>query len=84
MNAYKNLAGNKGVTAYKCGDDSIRVRFDTTKVYIYDHKYTGKQHVETMKALAMKGLGLNKYIDDQEVKDKYSVYIDQPQILVRL
>jgi len=75
MKSYKNLAGNIGVCSYENGADSIRVKFHTRKTYIYDHKNTGAEHVNQMKELAVKGFGLNNYINDV-VKDQYAFALD--------
>jgi len=75
MKIYKNLAGNVGVCAYEFRDNSIRIKFHTRKVYIYDHKYTGEEHVDKMKTLAIQGHGLNNYINEHVI-DKYAAYLD--------
>lgn len=76
MNTYRNMSGTKGVSEYELGEESIRLKFDTTKVFIYDYKYTGKEQVEKMKILAHQGVGLNQYINQNVIKDKYSAYLD--------
>lgn len=75
MEVYKNLAGNIGVCEYEFGDKNIRVKLHTRQTYIYDYKYTGESHVEQMKVLACKGVGLNDYINEN-VNDQYAYALD--------
>lgn len=63
MVRYKNSSGKSGITAYEIGHDYIKVKFDGTyKIYQYSYRRAGKDHVENMKSLALKGSGLNSYI----------------------
>lgn len=63
MRRYLNLNGDSGVTHYEIGADYIRVRFRGDKPpYRYSYARAGKQHVETMKALAAAGRMLGTYI----------------------
>lgn len=72
MKTYKNLSGNSGVVAYEVGKTFIKLKFEgESGVYIYDYKRPGRQVVEQMKALALKGEGLSTYIS-QEVGANYS------------
>jgi len=70
MPLYKNLSGISGIKAYELGDDYIIVAFHKESIYLYDYEKPGKQHVEKMKKLAEKGLGLNTYIS-QEVHGEF-------------
>lgn len=61
---YKNLNGDSNVFAYEIGNNYISVIFnDTKKVYIYSYFKADPHHVETMKRLAIRGYGLNSYIN---------------------
>lgn len=61
---YKNLNGDSNVFAYEIGDNYISVIFHgTNKVYRYSYSKAGPRHVETMKRLAIRGYGLNSYIN---------------------
>jgi hypothetical protein len=72
MKTYKNLSGNSGVVAYEAGRTYIKIKFEgESGIYIYDYKRPGKQAVEKMKALALKGEGLSTYIS-QEVGTNFS------------
>ncbi len=71
MERYKNLGGNSGVSAYKIGDDWIRVEFSDRSLYLYNYQSAGRQNIETMKSLALSGRGLNSFINTN-VKRKYS------------
>lgn len=63
MERYRNLGRDSGVVAYEIVSDSIRVKFDTGAVYSYSYRKAGSGHVEQMKALAQRGMGLNSYIN---------------------
>ena len=72
MKTYKNLSGDSGVVAYEIGKTFIRVKFaGESGIYTYDHKRPGKDPVEKMKALALKGKGLSTFIS-QHVGTNYS------------
>lgn len=70
MERYKNRSGRSGISAYEIGSDYIRVRFSSGDTYQYSYRKAGQSHVETMKALASVGSGLNSYINSY-VKFKY-------------
>jgi hypothetical protein len=73
MKKYENKSDISGVVAYEIDEDRIRVLFkDNDTVYTYSYRSAGQQHVEIMKALAKKGIGLSTYIS-QHVHDKYEV-----------
>ncbi len=64
MEPYKDIDGDSGVAAYEIGDTFIKVRFKSnSKVYVYTYQRPGQQHVETMKQLAVRGDGLQAYIN---------------------
>ena len=72
MERYANRRGDSGVSAYEIGLEYIRVKFKGT-LKIYQYSYSGKagqRHVDNMKSLAIKGSGLNSYIN-LHVKFKY-------------
>jgi hypothetical protein len=63
MKTYKNLSGKSGVLAYEVGKTYIRIKFSgDSMVYTYDYKRPGRQLVEQMKDLALKGKGLSDFI----------------------
>ncbi len=62
INIYKNLGGNSSVRAYEIMPTSINVQFNSGKWYSYSFLKAGQTHVENMKALATKGIGLCSYI----------------------
>jgi len=71
MQIYKHLAGDSGVSGYKIEDTSITVWFTgTSKSYTYSYQSAGQHHIEEMKRLAVRGDGLNAYIN-RNVKFKY-------------
>jgi hypothetical protein len=57
-----NLGGNSSITAYEIGNDFIKVEFEGTKIYTYTYASAGAHHIEQMKILASKGVGLGSYI----------------------
>jgi hypothetical protein len=71
MKRYRNLDGNSGVTAYECGDGSIRIRFVNGDTYEYTDEATGAEHVANMQKLAHAGLGLATYVS-RFVHDDYA------------
>lgn len=72
MRRYKNLSGNSGVRAYELAADSIDVEFAGGAVYRYNYAHTGRDAVDTMKALATAGEGLSTFIS-QHVGNAYAV-----------
>ncbi len=63
MERYRNLGGDSGVVAYEGGADFIRVQFADGTVYLYTYGSTGSSNVEHMKQLAIRGQGLNAFIN---------------------
>ncbi|WP_395073991.1 hypothetical protein [Flavobacterium sp.] len=69
MERYKNLSS--GIYGYEIGSDYIKVQFkSSSKVYKYSYRKAGHKNVDSMKLLAIKGSGLNGYINSK-VKDLY-------------
>ena len=63
MEVYKNISRRSSVYAFVIGLDFISVQFKTNgMVYKYTYARAGRNHVEMMKRLAQRGLGLNTYI----------------------
>lgn len=63
MKSYKNLGSNSNIRCYEIGFDYIDVEFyGTGRIYRYSYRSAGRIHVENMKILAEKGIGLNSYI----------------------
>jgi hypothetical protein len=69
---YENKGGNSNVYAYTFGIDFIKIQFNDGSVYLYDYSSTSMTHVEQMKKLAIKGIGLNSYIG-KKVKQNYAL-----------
>jgi len=61
MERYRNR--DSGVKAYQIGTDYILVKFDSFKTYKYSYKSAGQSKVEKMKILAIRGRGLNSFIN---------------------
>lgn len=61
MERYSNR--DSGVNAYQIGLEYILVKFDSFKIYKYSYRKAGRFKVEKMKILAVKGKGLNSYIN---------------------
>lgn len=70
MERYRNFEGDSGIKSYEIADDAIKVVF-VGVMYTFNHSVTGKNHVERMKDLALKGKGLAKYINEN-VKRLYA------------
>lgn len=71
MEKYRNSGGDSGVDSFEIGNDYIKVKFiGTFKTYRWSHIRAGKNHVDKMKVLALRGSGLNAYINSN-VKFKY-------------
>lgn len=65
MKTYKNLSGNSGVVAYETGEKYIKIKFEgESGIYTFNYKRPGRQQVEKMKAMALKGQGLSTYISE--------------------
>lgn len=65
MKTYKNLSGNSGVVAYEIGKNFISIKFEgESGIYTYDYTRPGREAVEHMKALALKGEGLSRFISE--------------------
>ncbi len=61
---YKNLNRNSNVNSYRINSDSIDVIFNgCAKVYRYSYKSAGKYNVDQLIARAIRGFGLNSYIN---------------------
>ena len=69
MEFYKNVSRDSWVHSFEIGNERIVVTFSTGSTYKYT--YTSAIHVEKMKSLALKGEGLNSYIN-RNVKYNYS------------
>jgi hypothetical protein len=71
MKTYLNLNGSSNITYYLIGNDFIKVQFGSNQVYTYNYTGTGKQNIEEMKSLAIRGFGLGSFIT-KNVKNNYS------------
>lgn len=71
MERYQNLSGTSGVAAFAVGTDYIKVQFGDGSVYQYTHASAGEGNITQMKALAVRGLGLNSFINTS-VKFRYA------------
>ncbi len=59
-----NLNGNSGVDSYIINKDSIDVLFKgNNRIYRYSYQSAGKYNVDNMIKLAIRGYGLNGYIN---------------------
>ena len=70
MEVYKNLSGKSGVRTYEIEPEGILVKFRNGSTYRYSYRRAGKKHVEAMKKLARRGMGLSSYIS-RHVKDLF-------------
>jgi len=74
MQRYRNLGGNSGVSAYDIDADRITVRFDDGAIYLYTYASAGSMNVEQMKQLAVRGMGLNSFIN-RTVRKRYAAKV---------
>jgi len=63
MRVYRSIDGTPGVTAYQFGHESILVAFQNGRRFLYTYDIVGSTKVEIMKYLAVKGQGLNAFIN---------------------
>lgn len=71
MQKYKNLGGDSGVEAFEIGTNYIVVKFfKNPKLYTYSYESADEERVEEMKRRALRGEGLNEYIN-KHVKNDY-------------
>lgn len=69
LTRYRDINGDSGISAYKYGNDWIRVQFRNGGVYEYQASKIGQSHINELKRLADSGDGLNTYIStNQDVK----------------
>jgi hypothetical protein len=65
MQRYRNYSGTSGVRAFEIGADFIRLQYARGGTYIYTYETAGRENVEEMKRLALKGSHLNKFINQR-------------------
>lgn len=63
MPNYNNLSGKSNVRFFEIKGTGIIVTFIDNKSYLYSYSSAGRGHVEMMKQMAIKGIGLNSYIN---------------------
>ncbi|WLE96890.1 MAG: hypothetical protein QTN59_19705 [Candidatus Electrothrix communis] len=62
-NRNKKNGKDSGVTHYSILNDAIEIKFkNSSKIYIYNDRITGKEKVDAMKSMAKSGMGLATYI----------------------
>ena len=71
-----------GIVAYQNGHNFIILKFgkpanDGKQIYFYNYESAGKQHVEKMKELALKGEELNTYKNQHRDIDFYAYWDDK-------
>lgn len=73
MTPYKSRSGKQsGVIAFEIGEDFIRVKFQSNKIYKYTYLTSTAKNVEVMKTLALDSLGLSTYISKFKPKPTQS------------
>lgn len=63
MQRYRNFSGTSGVRAFEIGPDFIRIEYARGETYTYTYDLAGRENVEEMKRLALKGRRLNTFIN---------------------
>ena len=64
MQRCRNYSGTSGVRSFEIGPDYIVLQYVSGKPYMYTYDSVGKQNVEEMKRLALRGSHLNKFINE--------------------
>jgi len=67
---YQESSDDSGIAAYSLFPKAIAIVFKHGGTYLYSHAAPGRDHVASMKKLALAGDGLNTYIN-QHVRDNY-------------
>ena len=63
MEHYKDLGGESGIRNYEMTQDSIKIEFKDGSLYLYNRKRPGLAAVMLMQKLAIRGRGLNSFIN---------------------
>lgn len=63
MQRYGNGGGDSGIRSFEFGADSITVEFSDGAIYRYTYASAGASTIEQLKKLALRGSGLNGYIN---------------------
>lgn len=74
MTTYSNRGQDSGISAYEINNDCIIVQFSTGSEYLYTYASAGVANIEKMKELAVRGEGLNSFINTN-VKKLYHAHI---------
>lgn len=72
MTRYLNYGGSTDIAAYETGYDYIKVQLRNGELYTFDYGKPGQYHVEQMKFLAKRGVGLDRYIQEK-VRSQYAM-----------
>ena len=72
LEAYKNLSGESGITAFEMEKIRCVIYFEDGSAYVYDEITPGVKNLAAMKILASKGRGLHTFIE-RFVKENYSL-----------
>ena len=70
MKPYGKPGRDTGILSYESGRNWIKILYKGGDEYLYTYNSTGQDHIEIMKDLAEKGIGLSTYVS-QNVKDLY-------------
>jgi len=72
MEKYNNLSGESNITSYSIDENSITILFNNGWFYLYSTMKVGLANMDQMKTLAIKGFGLNSFINKnvRELFDK--------------
>jgi len=63
MQRYRNWSGTSGIRSFEIGPDFIVLQYASGKPYTYTYESVGKENVEEMKRLALKGSHLNAFVN---------------------
>ena len=63
MQRYRNYSGTSGIRSFEIGEDFIVLKWAGDELFRYTYTSVGKENVEVMKQLAIKGSHLNAFIN---------------------
>jgi len=76
MQRYRNPSGTSGITGYESGPDFICIEYERGGVYVYTEKAVGRENLEQMKRLAIRGSYLNAFINRTPAIRRGGVKVD--------
>lgn len=82
MQPYKNLENGSSILQFKIGREYIIIQFKNKSTIEFTYERAGKDLVERLKQLAVKGRGLQRYILKQSHFEKGNMISETSQIRI--